>query len=170
MQIKVGDWVTQYSAGIYKVERIIEFIYREPMVVLKKGFTKKLKPSVGWDSCSISLCEKISEELFIEIEVIFVSNSKFNKRFNDYVIPPIQSIYNTQIVLKDAGDIEKIINELNISEEGKTLQQVETFLIENGIKILGSLQTKDSIPFQLICFDYETNSSGDLIYRNAHFI
>ncbi|WP_090631762.1 hypothetical protein [Neobacillus massiliamazoniensis] len=79
-------------------------------------------------------------------------------------------MYNTQIVLKDTQDKEKIINELNFSEEGKTLQQVEEIFFENGIKILGSIQTKDSIPFQLICFDYVTSPNGDFIYRDVRFI
>ncbi|WP_090635409.1 hypothetical protein [Neobacillus massiliamazoniensis] len=79
-------------------------------------------------------------------------------------------MYNTQIVLKNAQDKEKIINELNFSEEGKSLQQVEEIFFKNGIKILGSIQTKDSNPFQLICFDYETNPNGDFIYRDVRFI
>jgi hypothetical protein len=173
MQIKIGDWVTQYSAGIYRVEKIFEFKNCEPIAVLKKGFTNKLKPSVSWDSCSISLCETISNNLLKEIKSIFDANGKFSKRFNYYVIPPIQMLFNTNVVLmdlKDKQDKETIISQLQFPEEGKTIQQVESLLIENGIEILGSVQSKDSVPFQLTCFDYETDSDGEYIYRDARFI
>jgi hypothetical protein len=170
MQIKIGDWVTQYSAGIYRVEKIFEFKNREPIAVLKKGFTNKLKPSVSWDSCSITLCETISDDLLKEIKSIFENNSNFSKRFNDYAIPPIQMFFNTNVVLKDKQDKETVISKLKFPEEGKTIQQVESLLIENGIEILGSVQSKDSVPFQLTCFDYETNSDGESIYRDARFI
>ncbi|WP_312476179.1 hypothetical protein [Neobacillus sp.] len=170
MQIKIGDWVTQYSAGIYRVEKIFEFKNREPIAVLKKGFTNKLKASVRWDSCSISLCETISDDLLKEIKSIFENNSKFSKKFNDYVIPPIQMLFNTNIVLKDKQDKETVISQLKFPEEGKNIQQVESLLIENSIEILGSVQSKDSVPFQLTCFDYETDSDGEFIYRDARFI
>ena len=143
---------------------------KTPIAVLKKGFTNKLKPSVSWDSCSISLCETISDDLLKEIKSIFENNSKFSKKFNDYVIPPIQMLLNTNIVLKDKQDKETVISQLKFPEEGKTIQQVESLLIEKGIEILGSVQSKDSVPFQLTCFDYETDSDGEFIYRDARFI
>ncbi|CAH2713844.1 hypothetical protein BACCIP111895_00998 [Neobacillus rhizosphaerae] len=169
MQLKIGDWVTQYSAGIYRVEKIFEFKNHQPIAVLKKGFTNKLKPSVSWDSCSISFCETISDDLLKEIKSIFENNSKFSKRFNDYDIPPIQMLFNTNVVLKDKHDKETVISQLKFPE-GKTIQQIESLLFENDIEILDSEQSKDSVPFQLTCFDYETDSNGEFIYRDARFI
>ena len=154
VEIKIGDWVTQYNAGIYKVERIIPINKSLPIVVLKKGFTNNLKPFVSWDTCEVSICVKVSNEVLIEIQTILNSNRKFNEKFIEYVIPPIKVLYNTNILLPDKSDKEELIRQLDF-QNGKTAQEVESMLKANGIELLGSAPSKDCVHFQLICTDYE---------------
>ena len=168
MEIKIGDWVTQYSAGIFKVEKILPLKKSQPIVVLKKGFTNKLKPFVGWDTCAVSLCVKVSNEVLIEIQTILNSNSKFNEKFNEYVIPPIRVLYNMNIILPDKSDKEELLKQLDI-QNGKTIQEVERMLKATGTELLGSAQSEEYVNFQLICTDYEINTDGEFIYRNARF-
>ena len=168
MGIKIGDWVTQYSAGIFKVEKILPLKKSQPIVVLKKGFTNKLKPFVGWDTCAVSLCVKVSNEVLIEIQTILNSNSKFNEKFNEYVIPPIRVLYNMNIILPDKSDKEELLKQLDI-QNGKTIQEVERMLKATGTELLGSAQSEEYVNFQLICTDYEINTDGEFIYRNARF-
>ena len=168
MEIKIGDWVTQYNAGICMVERILPLKKSQPIVVLKKGFTNKLKPFVSWDTCEVSLCEKVSNEVLIEIQTILNSNRKFNDKLNEYVIPTIQVLYNTNILLSDKIDKEELLKKLDF-QNGKTVHEVKRMLKATGTKLFGSVQSEDCIHFQLICTDYETNIDGEFIYRNARF-
>ena len=168
MEIKIGDWVTQYNAGVYKVERILPLKKSQPIVVLKKGFTNNFKPFVSWDTCEVSLCEKVSNEVLIEIQTILNSNRKFNEKLNEYVIPPIKVLYNTNIRLSDKSDKEELLKQLDL-QNGKTVHEVERMLKATGTKLFGSVQSEDCVHFQLICTDYESNTDGELIYRNARF-
>jgi hypothetical protein len=113
--------------------------------------------------------KKVSSETLLEIESILNEDNRFFKKFNEYVTPPIQSLYNTTVKFKTNDSEDTMLRLLNLEREGKTIQEVEELLKENGVQWLGSLQSNESINLQLTCTDYETNLNGDFIYKSARF-
>ena len=77
--ISVGDWVvSSQMAGFWLVTdiRMSYFDRKENgyVLLLKKGFTAKMKFRNGTDWCHVFWCEKASPEKLEEIETLFREN------------------------------------------------------------------------------------------------
>ena len=95
--LKVGDWVTQYSAGYWQVVAIFAKYADEDdthngtvwkkgervgeWVVLKKAFTPKMKPSNLCECVDGQWCRPVSEETVAAIEAAFAENPKAKAMF-----------------------------------------------------------------------------------------
>jgi hypothetical protein len=122
MSMNVGDWVTAYNKGIFKVDRIIQRYYDEshdkrilgshqvgdlmndPIVVLKKCFSSSLKPSMGWDICAQSLCHLVDSEVLSNIEGILSTNPKLIDKIDKYEIPQTKLLHNISLYLGDSKE------------------------------------------------------------------
>ncbi|RUS41953.1 hypothetical protein [Cohnella sp. AR92] len=174
----VGDWVTSYSKGYFRIERIIKRYYdvshsggflgsnhigeeiEDPIVVLKKGFNTNLKASLGFDSCALSLCKRISGDAHNIIEKKFIEDKKFEKRFNDYIIPPIVSLHNigfnaNRELLNIENIRDQIINGMTFAEIQEKLNTDFNFEFPHN----KTIQFKN--------YDFEINESRELIFREV---
>lgn len=116
--IKVGNWVTQYSAGYWKVIAIFPKYAEEDYcfggkswkkgdhisewLILKKGFTPKMKP---YNECRVvdaMVCQPVSDDVALAIETAFAENPKAKQKFDNAPDMPSPSICNTWMVLSDA--------------------------------------------------------------------
>jgi len=70
-KLKVGDFITSYWPGIYRLVKIIAREDQSPLVVIEKVFDKKMNPRKGNNECDISYCKKITaEQLDTELNLI----------------------------------------------------------------------------------------------------
>lgn len=128
--IKVGDWVTQYSAGYWKVINIIPKYADEDYnnngrswkkgdrlgdwVILKKGFTPKMKPSNSCELVDSRWCMPASDEVVRSIEAAFAENLKAKQKFDKAPNIPKPSVDSAWMILseKQADSFSELINKL----------------------------------------------------------
>ena len=125
--IKVGDWITQYSKGYFKVvdikdgygsdvgpytDRKGELIGR--FVICKKAFTPKMKPSVMLDWVAEAWCKVVDGQTLEEIEKYFSEHKDFKKKFESKECTLNPSIESWWIALTDvqAEKVEGLLKEL----------------------------------------------------------
>lgn len=115
--IHIGDWVTQYSAGYWKVVKIYPKYADEDYqsnetswkkgdllgnwVVLKKGFTPKMKPSNACDFVDAFWCKPVSNDIVHSIELAFAENPKAKIKFENALSMPNPSVASAWLALSD---------------------------------------------------------------------
>lgn len=115
--LKVGDWVTQYSAGYWQVTHIFpkyadsDYSYNgvsckkgdhiSEWVVLKKGFTAKMKPSNACDFVDAQVCRLVSDDIAKSIQTAFAENPKAKQKFDSASNMPNPSLENSWLKLTE---------------------------------------------------------------------
>ena len=115
--IKIGDWVTQYSAGYWMVTNIFpkyadeDYSYNGKSwkkgdrlgdwVVLKKGFTPKMKPSNACEFVDAQWCKTVSNDITQSIESAFAENPKAKAKFENAPSIPNPSVASAWMALTD---------------------------------------------------------------------
>jgi len=115
--IKIGDWVTQYSAGYWMVVDIFPKYADEDYsydgkswkkgdrlgewVILKKGVTAKLKPSNACEFIDARWCKPVSYDIAQSIEATFAENPKAKIKFENAPNMPKPSIASTWLAFTD---------------------------------------------------------------------
>ena len=136
--IKVGDWVTQYSAGYWKVMNIFpkyaDEDYRSDRhswkkgdrlgdwVILKKGFTPKMRPSNGCDFVDAQWCKPVSCETIQAIEAAFEENKKAKEKFEKAPNTPKPAIASIWLKLSDE-QAESFTKQISKYPERFTIKQ-----------------------------------------------
>ena len=125
--VKAGDWVTQFSAGYWKVLRIIPKYADEDCrtdgriwkkgdrigdwVILKKGFTPKMKPANCCEFVDALWCKPVSPDISQAIEAILAENPKIRQKFEaapDMPKPSVASIWLT-LSAAQAEDLSRLL-------------------------------------------------------------
>lgn len=115
--IRVGDWVTQYSAGYWKVINIYPkfadkdynyngFSWKKgdrigDWVVLKKAFTPKMKPSNMCECVDAQWCKPVPNDIAHSIESAFAENPKAKSKFENAPSIPNPCIASDWMALTD---------------------------------------------------------------------
>ena len=115
--MKIGDWVTQYSAGYWQVLNIVpkyadeDYSYQGvswkkgdrlgDWVILKKGFTPKMKPSNACEFVDAKWCKPVAEDVLRAIEEAFAENPKAKQKFDKAPNLPKPSIYSVWMMLSE---------------------------------------------------------------------
>lgn len=128
--IKIGSWVTQYSAGYWQVVKTFpkyadEDYSSEGMswkkgdrlgewVILKKGFTNKMKPSSACDFVDSQWCKPVSNDILQAIEAEFSNNPKAKQKFDSAPYMPNPSVTNLWLKLSDeqAQSLAELLSDL----------------------------------------------------------
>ena len=116
-QIKIGDWVTQYSAGYWQVVNIFpkyadkDYSFNETSwnkgdrigdwIILKKGFTPKMKPSNACEFVDAQWCKPVSADILQSIEAIFDANPKARQKFEHAPSMPKPGVASIWMALSD---------------------------------------------------------------------
>ncbi len=152
MTIKIGDWVTQYSAGYWKVIDIFPKYADEDYsydgkswkkgdrlgdwVILKKGFTAKMKPSNACEFVDAQWCEIVSDGIMKSIEATFAENPKAKQKFDNAPNMPKPSVANLWMRLSDeqAESLSELISKLpeRFTEEqfGKQIDNYCQYIVD----------------------------------------
>lgn len=115
--IQIGDWVTQYSAGFWKVVNIFpkyadeDYRYGDQSwkkgdrlgdwIVLKKGFTSKMKPSNACEFVDAQWCKPVANDIVHSIELAFSENPKSKAKFENAPSMPDPSVASTWMAFTD---------------------------------------------------------------------
>lgn len=128
--LKIGDWVTQYSSGYWKVVGIFpkyadeDYSYNgnswkkgdrlSDWVILKKGFTAKMKPSNACEFVDAQWCKLVSEDVVQSIEATFAENPKAKQKFDNAPDLPNPSVNSVWMKLSDeqVESFSKVISSL----------------------------------------------------------
>ena len=173
----VGDWVTQYSAGYWKVVAIYDKYadeddwhtpptYRKGdhisyWVVLKKGFTPKMKWSNACECVDGYWCAPVSPEEKAAIEQSFESEPAKAKRFEAATSEPRPGIQNCWITLptERIPQLEEELATLPPRFTGKQLQEVLDRVPELAVDVPPS-----TVLLNLLLHPYELDESLEFIY------
>ena len=136
--IRVGDWVTQYSAGYWMVINIFpkyadkDYCFNGKSwkkgdrlgdwIVLKKGFTPKMKPSNACEFVDAQWCRPVSRDILHLIAATFEENPKTKDKFENAPSMPKPSVSSTWMVLTDE-DAELFSEHIKNLPERFTLQE-----------------------------------------------
>ena len=169
-EIKIGDWVNSYSKGIYRVEKIIDQYYDESdadldenkigdknedrIIVTKRLLNSKLKKSISYESCSENFISHLDTKQISDLEKTLTDNPKLLTELDEYKIPTLITIYNSDLQIDNDADLQTTVKLINFIKEGKTFLE-----IQNEMKRLDifRLQPKNfgNYSFQLFNFDEE---------------
>lgn len=87
-EIKIGDWVTCYYSGYWQVIDIkhnyVSSEISDLLVIVKKGFTQKMKFNVSLKYCDIRWCKKTDDDKLVEIVNYFNENPRKKQEFDTY--------------------------------------------------------------------------------------
>ncbi len=124
--IKTGDWVTQYSAGYWKVLAVYPKYADEDYsgenvswkkgdrlgdwVVLKKGFTPKMKPANACEFVDARWCRPVGEDVLQTIETAFAENPRAKQKFDQAPDLPAPSVASA--AMKLSGEQAEALNAL----------------------------------------------------------
>jgi hypothetical protein len=181
-KLKVGDWVNSYSKGIFRVERIIDRYYDESnssilegtkigdkfkdrIIVSKRFLNSKMKKSISYESCSEFYISFLSEEKLNELEQIIDQNPKFLIELDNYQIPTLVNIHNSELQIETEEELLKVNKLLDFISSGKNFLEIENEMKRMNIfKLIPEYY--GNYFFQLFNFDEEYKNKK-LIWREA---
>lgn len=115
--IQIGDWVTQYSAGYWKVLDIVPKYADEDYsdhgtswkkgdrvgnwAILKKGFTPKMKPANACEFVDAQWCRPVPAETARAIEEAFAGNPRAKQKFDKAPDRPNPAVSSCWMCLSD---------------------------------------------------------------------
>ena len=124
--IKVGDWVTQYSAGFWQILELHPKYADEDYdrnglhwkkgdrlgdwAIVKKGFSPKMKPGNSCEVIDASWCKKVSPETVEAIRSAFEQNPKAKMKFDK--APSRPAPYVASVWLNLSKEEEKAVYEI----------------------------------------------------------
>lgn len=140
-KIKIGDWVTSYSKGFYRVEKIITRYYDEldivdeedkkigdeypdKLVVSKRLLNTNFKKSIGYDSCSDYFIKPLNKEKLKILNEVLKKNPNWLADLDKHEIPTIRSIYNLDLELKTKDDVRLIKEFMSFIKVGRTYKEI----------------------------------------------
>lgn len=127
--VQVGDWVTQYSAGYWKVIRIFPKYADDDYtrdgkswkkgdrlgdwVILKKGFTPKMKPRNACEFADARWCKPVSDEIARSIEASLAENPRVKLKFEKAPDMPKPSVSSFWLMLsgEEAAAFSQLVSD-----------------------------------------------------------
>jgi len=137
-ECRVGDWVTQYSAGFWQIVELKPKYADEDSgkhkkgdligqwALLKKGFTPKMKLRLDCEVVDFSWCKPVSEEQKQRIIQFFADHPQDLKRFTDspYFDRPAIATAWLQLSAEEAMRFQKAITSLPDRFSRKALEAI----------------------------------------------
>jgi hypothetical protein len=141
MDIKVGDWVRSYSAGIWQVYRIIEN-YSDfdqinnqleycSLIFCKRFLNNSFKRSFKSECCHPVFVDKLESNDLTKLLRFIDKNQDIYKKFADYNPKPVDAIYNASIIAPEGAGEADLSKELADNNEYNILQIIELLKEKN---------------------------------------
>ena len=130
VSIKIGDFVTSYEAGYWQLIDIKPKIADEDYcgnttkwkkgdiigqwAVLKKAFTKKMKPGIDFSYVDASWLAPVSPEVLTEIQDYFTKNPEYKWKFENAVtkLSPMTTNCWINLTESESAELQEIIDKL----------------------------------------------------------
>jgi hypothetical protein len=174
-----GQWVFSFSTGIYRVEKVVQKYYEESdvphitsednigslnpnrQIISKRLLNSKMQKSIGYEVCSEAYVKPLNNTELVSIQTELLKRPSLIQELNEYLIPPIESIYNMRLRLND--DQEKSLAEALVA----FIQKGKTFLeIINEMKRIGADKLKPATwathNLQFVNTDFETKDKRQI--------
>lgn len=167
--ISVGNWVvSSQMAGCWLVTdiRVSYFDRKEKgyVLLLKKGFTAKMKFQNGTDWCHVFWCEKVSPEKLEEIETLFRENPAKQRQFEQAsakVKPAVQSWF----LSCDDSLAEEFARKLKSLPEMFTQGKFSRFVHEIGLrKYMRDSVREIKYILRIFCYPWEVDQNYNQLY------
>ena len=176
--IRVGSWVTGYSAGYWQVSAIFpKYADRDyqtesfsckrgdrlrDWVILKKGFTPKLKFRLGSDYSDSYWIKPVGNEVLDKINLFFQENPQKYQQFLDYEvsIPPQRESVWINI---PSEEIQKLKEFLKMLPNRFTKNDLYAVICSCGLHCELSKPPADYVIW-LSCFYWELSEAHEQLY------
>ncbi|MCG8839033.1 hypothetical protein G1K37_11815 [Tenacibaculum dicentrarchi] len=139
--IEIGDWVNSYSKGIFRVEKIFKRFYDEssPLIpenckigdqqkniVLSKRFlNSKFKKSLSYENCDESFISHLTKKELTELDKIISEKPKLVAELNEYEIPTLTTVYNSDLQIENETDLQKVNELVVFIKNGKSFLEIK---------------------------------------------
>lgn len=141
-KIKIGDWVTSYSKGTYRVEKIYDRFYdetsafipekdnigdqQERMIVSKRFLNSKLEKSLSYESCSEAFISPLTEKERTALNTVLLEKPQLVTELDAYEIPTLTSVFNTELQIDNKNDLELLHKLIVFIKKGKSFLEINT--------------------------------------------
>ena len=178
-KINIGDWVTQYRTGYWKVKELhpkyspfdCDRLHKgEPIgveAVLQKAFNNTFKFNMEMSTCDLSLCQHVTKAVMRKIEKYFKEHPDDEIKFETSQLPVPPNVTAIHLNIDDAQR-DHISSLLNIELPNLTYPKVKEILSDNGLTEV--LCGAENTLLFLYGYSWEQNENFDMIsytLRNA---
>lgn len=175
-KIKIGDWVTSYSAGIWQVYRIIDDFYElrwdlkdkkekssRILVFSKRLFNSKFKRSFSTESCEITFIDPLEKSDKEKVLNLLQSDEKLDKAFKEYKPKSANLISGYSFSLPKSYTYNKFKNRVKelfaeTIDSGLTIDDVNKIIYESELE-----QYKEKTPHK----NKRKNKRGQVSHCNT---
>lgn len=176
--LKIGDWVTQYSKGYWQIVNIKpkyaekdypDHNYKKgdrigSWVLMKKGFTPKMKFRIETDCCDSYWCKPVSAEVLAEIHKYFESHPKDYEKFCDtpYQDHPCVAVSWVNLQPEQVEAFKQAINGLPPLFTSETSMRI---FREHGLEDCFTLPPSN---YRFVCWHtvWELDENFDPLFKN----
>ena len=172
-KINIGDWVTQYRTGYWKVKELhpkyspfdCDRLHKgEPIgveAVLQKAFNNTFKFNMEMSTCDLSLCQHVTKAVMRKIEKYFKEHPDDEIKFETSQLPVPPNVTAIHLNIDDAQR-DHISSLLNIELPNLTYPKVKEILSDNGLTEV--LCGAENTLLFLYGYSWEQNENFDMIY------
>lgn len=173
--LKVGDYITTYSGGYFRVEHVLEryaqetangFVKGEKMpnvVVSKQVFNQSFEFTLGYDRSDESDCKLVPKKAQTVIDEFFIDNPKKLLELNQYEIPNIKKNKNIILTL-DQVEHERLTVLLYSMKHKFSLRELKDAFVENGLEKCIGNKGKNTYMLCIVNINYEVNGKKEEVY------
>lgn len=177
-KINIGDWVTQYRTGYWKVKELhpkyspfdCDRLHKgEPIgveAVLQKAFNNTFKFNMEMSTCDLSLCQHVTKAVMRKIEKYFKEHPDDEIKFETPQLPVPPNVTAIHLNIDDAQR-DHISSLLNIELPNLTYPKVKEILSDNGLTEV--LCGAENTLLFLYGYSWEQNENFDMIYSKYDF-
>lgn len=167
MDIRVGDWVTSYSAGFWRVERIIKGaisvdasgkMSASNLVISKRFLSAGYRPLFGTECCSEACVSKLNSDELVNLESFLLENKGRYQKFLAREPKVVCSWCDVFFTPSKSEKQEKIAALFNMEEKIKA-SNLHSYVKNLGLEYFG----KPAWRVEFKCTNYEMEGQ-ELLY------
>lgn len=173
--LKVGDFITTYSSGYFRIEKIIDTYAQETknghvkgekidsIIISKQVFNNKFEFTLGFDKSNEEDCKKVNKKVQGVIDEYLINNPEDFKRFLEYQIPDIIKNKNIIVTLSNE-ECEKMTAMLYQMKHKFSLNDLKHAFIKNGFEKNIGNKGNNAYMLQIVNINFDVNSKKEELY------
>ena len=168
MNLKVGDWVSSYSAGIWQIYRILSYKCLDPIskqetiktsVFSKRFLSNSFKRSFKEECCSPEIVQKLDNETQTKLQKFIEENSSLYQKFVEFKPKSLSRVYNARIGIPKSKSTNELEDQFSKEQKFNELQ-IKPYLEKLGF----NTNEMPSWTAQFISENHEVED-GYLVYK-----